>query len=228
MDNTLLENFIQRKVKAFTEVSRKGTSKGETIGFSRKKFLATLYMLTADRQITIATELGISYGLLRKWNTEGPFRTMVRKHCREFAETFVRYVSDRHERQEDTRFDYLNGGKAANRISDPFRDGSDYSPELLAEILKSVVDFAERAEREDAFPVAFALVSTFLKLVAPSIGDKALKKISKKAGIDLLILARGLKLGVIERAKEILMKPAITDHERSEVYYLLTELGTIV
>lgn len=228
MENTPLENFIEQKARAYAEPSRKGASRGQRIGFSKKKYLATLYMLTADKQITLAMELGISYGLLRKWNTEGPFSAMVGKHCREFADTFVKYVLERYGQQENARNEYLNRSQATVQSSNPFRDSGDYSPELLAEMLKSVVDFAERAEKEDAFPVAFALLSSFLRLVAPAIGEKALKEMSRNAGIDLAILARGLKLGVIERAKEIVLNPGITDHERREAYYLLTELETII
>lgn len=227
MENTPLENFIEQKARAYAEPSRKGASRGHRIGFSKKKYLATLSMLTADKQITMAMELGISYGLLRKWNTEGPFRAMVGKHCREFADIFVKYVLEGYGQQENARNEYLNRNQTV-QSSNPFRDSSDYSPELLAEMLKSVVDFAERAEKEDAFPVAFALFSSFLRLVAPAIGEKALKEMSRNAGIDLTILARGLKLGVIERAKEIVLNPDITDHERREAYRLLTELGTII
>ena len=228
VDDTLLESFIERKAKAYAEPSRKGTPRGGTLGFSKKKYLATLYMLTADKQITMAMELGISYGLLRKWKTEKPFSAMVRKHCKEFADTFIQYVLERYEQQEDARNEYLNSSRAAVRDNNPFRDSGDYSPELLAGMLKAVVDVAERAEKEDAFPVAFALLSSFLRLVAPAIAEKALKEISRNAGIDLTILARGLKLGVIERVKEILVKPDIEDDERKEACYLLTKLGTII
>ncbi len=228
MENTLLESFIEEQTRAYVEPGRRGTSRGRRIGFSRKKYLATLYMLTADKQITVATELGISYGLLRKWNTEGPFRGMIRKHCREFADAFVKCILQSYEQHKNERNEYLNRGQAAARGSNPFRDSRDYSPELLTEILKSVVDFAERAEKEDAFPVAFTLLSSFLTLVAPAIGETVLKEMGRNAGIDLAILARGLKLGVIERAKEIVLSPGITDHERREAYYLLTELETII
>ena len=209
MDLTLLESFIERKTRAYAEPSRRGTSKGEPVGFSRKKYLATLYMLTADKQITIAMELGISYGLLRKWNTEKPFRAMLRKHCREFADIFVRYVVDTYERQEKAREGYL--------------DSRDYSPELLAEILKSAVNFAEKAEKVDAFARAFAMLSAFLELVT-AIGPKAVEEISRKAGIDLLVLARGVKLGAIERVKNLLMKKGIDNDERTEACYLLDQL----
>ncbi len=116
MDNTLLESFIEQKAKAYTEPSRRGMSKGQRIGFSKKKYLATLYMLTADKQITMAMELGISYGLLRKWKTEESFMAMVRKHCREFADIFVKYVSERYEQQENARNEYLNSSQAARTI----------------------------------------------------------------------------------------------------------------
>lgn len=228
MNKTLLEGFIERKASQYVELSRSGTPKGRTIGFSKKKYLATLYMLTDDKQITIAMELGISYGLLRKWKTEGTFNAMFTRHCREFAEIFIKYILERHDQQAKALSEASNSSQASVQSNNPFGDSSDYSPHLLAEILKSVVDFAERYEKEDDFPKAFAVLSAFLKLVAPAIREKALKEIDRNAGIDLTILARGLKLGVIERVKEILLKPEITADRRREACYLLTELGVII
>lgn len=228
MDNTLLESFIERKAKAYAEPSRRGMSKGQRMGFSKKKYLATLYMLTADKQITMAMELGISYGLLRKWNTEGPFKAMVRQHCREFADTFVKYVVERYEQQENARNEYLNSSRAAVPSSSPFRDSRDYSPELLAEIFNAVVAYAQRTELERSPTEALGVVLAFLAMMVPVVGEKTSKEIMKNAGIDFTVVARQLKLQALGRVKEIILKHNITDDERKEAYYLLTELGTII
>ncbi len=228
MDNSLLESFVERKAKAYAEPSRKGTVKGSPIGFSRKKFLATLYMLTADKQITKAMELGISYGLLRKWNTEEPFREMVTKNCKEFADVFVEHLLARHDERGDTPGQSPEDDPAEARTRSPLRDSGDYSPQLLAEILKSVVDFAETAEKEAALPAALTALSAFLKFVVPSVGGKTLQQMSMKAGIDLVTLSAGLKRGVIERLRVMLRKPVLTDLERREADYLLNGLETII
>ena len=43
----LLVDFITSKVEGYLEPSRKGTPKGDPIGFSSMKFLATLLALTS-------------------------------------------------------------------------------------------------------------------------------------------------------------------------------------
>lgn len=223
MTLTCLESFIEQKKNAYETPSRRGGSKGEPIGFSRKKYLATLSMLTSDKQITVAMELGVSYGLLRKWNTEGPFREKVKRHCREFAESFVRRVIDGYAQREGTGKGYPDSG-TVSADAGLFRDGKDYSAELMAEILRSAVIAAEKAEKENAFARGFAVLSAFLELVGPAIGRGELEKISARAGIDLGVLARGVKLGAIERVKDLVAKKGLEDAERTEAFYLLEQL----
>lgn len=203
MDQTLLENFIERKKNAYPT-----PLKGLRNRFSRKKYLATLYALTSDKQITTAMELGVSYGLLRKWKTEGHFRAVVRRHCEEFAEDFIKHIL---QKRDDT-----------------IRDIGSYSHELLAGLLKGVVGYAQGLEKEGAYLEAFSLLSAFLRITFPSVGEKAMAEISRVAGIDLFVLARGMKLGAIERVKEILSRPHITDAGRKEAVSLLGELGAII
>lgn len=227
MENTLLESFVERKIKTYSEPSRRGGMRGEPIGFSKKKYLATLYMLTADKQITKAMELGISYGLLRKWNTENAFRDLAGKHRREFADTFVRHILERHAHRESAH-DGLSDKPMSVVSSSLLRDAGDYSPQLLAEILKSVVALAEKAEKEGNIPTAFALLSAFMKLAAQADGGDALKELSRNAGIDLTTLAKGLKTGIIGRVKQILLKPGAGERDRNEAYRLLTDLENII
>lgn len=82
---TVLHDFIDSKVNEYVEPSRQGTPKGDPIGFSRKKYIATLGMLTNQKLKDLAKSIGVSYGLLRKWTTEQDFKDMVARHYGEFA-----------------------------------------------------------------------------------------------------------------------------------------------
>ena len=86
--------YIEEKMDAYVEPERKGTPKGEEIGFSRQKYGASLMNITTLKQKRIAKLLNVSYGLLRKWRTEERFREMVETHCREFARRFYGFIEE--------------------------------------------------------------------------------------------------------------------------------------
>src|SRR4030095_9560911 len=85
-----LSKFIASKLAEYVEPSKKGTPKGEAVGFSLTKYQATLFTL---RESLIdnedlkaqAKKLGISYGLLRKWRSEEKFKEVVSQHEKEFV-----------------------------------------------------------------------------------------------------------------------------------------------
>src|SRR5215475_14209791 len=86
----LLPKFMDSKLAEYVEPTKKGTPKGEAVGFSRTKYKATLYAFresvldnTEDIKAQ-AKELGISYGLLRKWRSEEKFKNLVSQHEKEF------------------------------------------------------------------------------------------------------------------------------------------------
>jgi hypothetical protein len=91
---SLFAAFMAKKVKTYVEPLKKGTPRGDPIGFSLVKYRATLYalrerVLPGKRDfVTQAKELGISYGVIRKWWSEQKFRDMVDQHEKEF----LRYV----------------------------------------------------------------------------------------------------------------------------------------
>jgi hypothetical protein len=90
---SLLHQFIIEKYLSYEEPQRKGTPKGDPIGFSKKKYLASLLMLTNYKRKDIAKQyLGISYGLLRKWGTEYQFKETILQHCAEFIQSFIGYI----------------------------------------------------------------------------------------------------------------------------------------
>ncbi len=79
---TLLQDFIRKRYKAYTSPKRKGTKKGEAIGFSRSKYHATLYFLfdtkrPENKLIYLAKLVGESHNLIRKWHIEESFLKQI-------------------------------------------------------------------------------------------------------------------------------------------------------
>ena len=87
----LLPRFIDEKLANYVEPSRKGTPKGEPVGFSKAKYRASLEALrekvlpeTNDLS-TEAKRLRVPYGVLRKWRSEPQFKELVAQHEKEFV-----------------------------------------------------------------------------------------------------------------------------------------------
>jgi hypothetical protein len=91
---TFLEKFINEKLNNYVEPQRKGTPRGEPIGFSKQKYQATLLLMADMKQQDIAELIGVSYGLLRRWRTEKKFLEMTKKHCNEYLEMAMAYFND--------------------------------------------------------------------------------------------------------------------------------------
>jgi hypothetical protein len=96
LSEKLLARFIEDKLANYVEPTKKGTPKGEPVGFSRTKYKATLYTL---RQRVLsdgegleaqASKLNVSYGLLRKWRSEERFVDLVSQHEKEFSDYVLR------------------------------------------------------------------------------------------------------------------------------------------
>jgi hypothetical protein len=91
----LLSRFIKEKAGNYSEPIRRGTPRGEVIGFSSKKYAASLLILTSSDLKLLSQKLGISYGLLRKWRTEGLFKKQIEEHEREFAAIFIDHLLEK-------------------------------------------------------------------------------------------------------------------------------------
>jgi len=91
---TFLQKFINEKLNSYVEPQRKGTPRGEPIGFSKQKYKATLLLMTNMKQKEIAELIGVSYGFLRRWRTEKKFLEMTKKHCNEYLEMAMAYFND--------------------------------------------------------------------------------------------------------------------------------------
>jgi len=99
-----LADFITNKTATYVEPKRKGTARGERIGFSLPKYKASLLCaLTSATQEGIARALGVSYGLIRKWHTEQDFKEDMHRHMGEFRT----YILERlHQKTKEHRSHY--------------------------------------------------------------------------------------------------------------------------
>ena len=87
----LIRDFIMSKLSHYIEPTRMGTSWGEQIGLSKRKYHATLMCsLSKNRQKDIAKKIGVSHSLLLKWRTEELFRDTMVSNKIEFLTLFVR------------------------------------------------------------------------------------------------------------------------------------------
>lgn len=86
---SIINDFVEENVKEHMEPQRKGTPKGDSIGFSLKKNKAALLSLTYFKQSTIAETMGVSHALIRKWHTEDDFLRTIDKLCKEFADRYL-------------------------------------------------------------------------------------------------------------------------------------------
>jgi hypothetical protein len=66
------------------------------VGLSKKKHLVALWCLSSLELKEIARNVGVSYGLLRKWRTEGLFKETIKKLVDEFVQTVIGYLKENH------------------------------------------------------------------------------------------------------------------------------------
>ena len=79
---------------------RKGTPRGEPVGFSQKKYRATLLALKGDKELKWnAKMLEVSYGLLRKWRSEAEFKSLVNQHVMQFSSFMREHISGKRKSQ---------------------------------------------------------------------------------------------------------------------------------
>ena len=94
--STLLLDFLNGKINKYREPQRRGTRKGEVIGLSLVKYIAALRSLYKVKIKDVAEQLGVSYGLLRKWRTEKVFKKQVASFEKEFAKVWCKYFWEHH------------------------------------------------------------------------------------------------------------------------------------
>jgi hypothetical protein len=86
--NMLLRSFLQQCLNEYwNEIDMHSN-------YSWKKYTACLLMITNISLNEISRFTGVSYGLLRKWRTETPFKQMINKHREEYLALFNIFITD--------------------------------------------------------------------------------------------------------------------------------------
>jgi hypothetical protein len=92
---SLLTTFINDKIREYQEPTRKGTPKGEPIGFSKRKFAAALLKISDSPMINFYHQIKVDYQVLRKWNTEEEFQKLANQMALECADYIAAWVKDK-------------------------------------------------------------------------------------------------------------------------------------
>ncbi|MCH7500002.1 MAG: hypothetical protein IH886_08335 [Nitrospinae bacterium] len=90
-DPDLLCVWMAKKLNDHSKPQRKGTPEGEPISFGNKKYLAVLFSLIGNSVKHTAKLVDVSYGVLRKWRTEGEFINQMNMHRGEFSEFYIHH-----------------------------------------------------------------------------------------------------------------------------------------
>lgn len=189
----ILEKYIDQKVSGYIEPSRKGVPKGDRIGFPRKKFHAALLELTTRKTDVIASEAGVSYGLLCKWRTERQFRDEVEKQIREFTAFWIKTLIESVLKKQGTIHDYLDmpiSKMATERLPQSLDTDfipKGYTPELRKSLATATREIFEEVVRNpekygDQGDIARDVLGRCLLLLMPAVvwddWDKLAKQIT--------------------------------------------------
>ena len=123
IEGALLVGFVNEKLDNYEEPQRKGTPSGQPIGFSRKKYTASLWLLTSANTKDIARSVRVSEALLRKWKIENAFKEKIAQNEIEFDKYHWQYIKKLYKK---------------NRWNVLLDDYSQYSHNLLLLIYKNM------------------------------------------------------------------------------------------
>jgi len=213
----LLLRFIKEKRESYVEPSRKGTPRGEIIGLSLEKYMASLFMLTSMNLKRISERSKVSYGLIRKWRTEAPFKGQIEKHIMEYAPLFIGYQFKRWAEKDEVLSEYYyDSGDFP-----PEYDLKDYDPSLfMDDEIKYYGSSLKKALSEKLFilgeEIPFLLVYPAFINICRSLADE-------KGSHERLLLKAldGQQWGVrkiadlIKRAIPILRDPESSESDRN-------------
>ena len=140
IEKGFLSNFIKNRIAEYDEPTRKGTRKGSIVGLSKKKYSATLWLLSNFTVDEIAKKVGVSQGLLRKWKTENQFKEKIW----EDEEAYLQYHKAKRKEVYTIMQDHFNNPERIDRLTsdrelDDYDDFSLYNPSLILDIVESIM-----------------------------------------------------------------------------------------
>jgi hypothetical protein len=141
-----MSEFIKKKEMQYVIPQRKGTAKGEPIGFSKAKYEVCLRLLYRIKLKEIASIFNISYGVLRRWAIDEDFKQAVQQARDEFGEHFVNILKQKLEIWHQDNHDIYSFSPRRDIFFIPFQqidsavfsDYQDYDP-LLREMIENKI-----------------------------------------------------------------------------------------
>jgi len=181
--------FIAEKSVVYEEPERKGTPRGEKIGFPKKKYLASLFVgITNFKPKDLAEGLqkqGLTHGLLRKWKTEDDFKDQAEEHAEEFTSFLFKEVEKANRKHHQEYMQYYNckidkKPDVPQIIKKIYQEVQTYSNAVLDEISRQAlgrideakVDWENNEIEEDAFFLEYGIFSDFSSIVRIGKGGK--------------------------------------------------------
>lgn len=145
MSNSIYTQYTIDKIAEYKEPQRKGVAKGQPIGPSKGKYIASLFYLTegtAKEKAIALAPYGVTPSLLTKWPYQTDFQELVKQHIVEFAPLFVRKVIERNGQREEAIEKYISSTPAEKIKIEDFPHtssegipGSRFSPALVEQIM---------------------------------------------------------------------------------------------
>jgi hypothetical protein len=209
--DTLLAKFIWEKFSSYVEPKRRGVPKGEKIGLSLVKYLASLIRLTAFSGKAISEAMDLSYGVFRLWLIDDAFNRAVDAHIQDFTGLWIDHLKIRVDLRREREKNFLQ--KPLRQIAvDPlpsfgyeeYADMKYYSPQLLEKIIRL----------NDELPLPLKLEHNLIILYAPySAGNWVIPEER-----EMILQAM---VNLIDYLEKLFLKDSLTKSEKAEGFYIL-------
>jgi len=215
----MLIQFVTREMEDYREPQRRGTPKGERIGFSQKKHLASLLSLTNLDLTVVAHKVDVSYGLLKKWRSEQEFKRQVKSHRQRFVAFLLERCRELRKLNDKEEKKFL-GQSLRHVAKDPLPlhksdngDAAIYDPVFALEIRdtinkKKLAPLTEKPTDEsvlDLMEAHFAM----RKIVETSVGEET--------RVDIVKISKD----TLNHFIYMLGKGAMTSEEQKTTLYML-------
>lgn len=217
-----LIRFLHNKANDYVPPTRKGTPKGEPIGFAPEKYMLALLLLTAVRLKDAAKWIKISDDVSRKWNSEDGFKAKKQELMDEFKNIFLDHIAERWDRVPLKEKDLLKRLKISEPILLPeiftdIKQDCPYSAALKNEIIKEI---GVRAKDRPDLLYPFLEVMNFWDLYGART-EKEFKRALEGVLIQRTKLFTHICDGMIRDVSGILKQDIISKDDRTRALQIL-------
>ena len=230
-DLTLFQKFFKDRLSSYVEPSRKGTPKGDSIGYGRAKYRASLVCLYGvddwgpSGLRGMAKTARVSYGLFKKWNSEEEFKKTVLLHMVEFTDLFFNFIERLHKRKFKSYQAFLKKplkqittGADPSHIEladlQPISDYHSYSP-VLRHLIRE--QWKYKLPQWDVHQISDSLV-IFRSLIPQDTLDSAEKSPARKE------LEQRMNLLLVDDLMGVATKRTFSESDRKYIAYGLRVL----